>query len=341
MEITGVMFMSKITQSVGKGGMNLPVDVNYVQQLLNHKLGGLKLLNPLLVADGDCGKKTIGAIHILQDKVLKFAHPDDLIQPNKTSITKLMEGIPQETLTKMWNKAVMDENPPLAALGSVTTVIQSNKPLPPSIIANPGYSELVVTPGQYSFPLPVLPKQTYTSGGTSFGYKRDNGARKHAGCDLVVPAGTPVCAIADGVVHRDPYYFYNGSYALEVNHGTVLVRYGEIAPTAVLDPGLSLLPEIKDGAKIKKGQVIGHVTRMTGGSSMVHFECYSNPHLKGALTDRSKSGGAFKRRSDLINPTNLLENAKSFLPPAQDNLDDATLKAVIDYGHGKAKAKGY
>lgn len=43
---------------------------------------------------------------------------------------------------------------------------------------------------------------------------------------------------------------------------------------------------------------------------MLHFECYSNSALKTGLTDKSKSGGAYKRRSDLMDPTNLLDGAR-------------------------------
>jgi hypothetical protein len=32
--------MTQINNSVGKGGMNLPVETNYVQRLLNKKLHG-------------------------------------------------------------------------------------------------------------------------------------------------------------------------------------------------------------------------------------------------------------------------------------------------------------
>ncbi|RZJ38011.1 MAG: hypothetical protein EOO18_04400, partial [Chryseobacterium sp.] len=169
----------------------------------------------------------------------------------------------------------------------------------------------------------------------------DNGARKHAGCDLIVPPGTPICAIADGYVRGKPYYFYNGSYALEVIHDGIVVRYGEILPTAVIDPSLDLLPDITTDAEVKKGQVIAYVAKMTGGSSMLHFECYSNSSLPGGLTDKSKSGGAFKRRSDLMDPTNLLDGAKSSLPSNPGNLDAKLLQKAISIGHSKSKKAGY
>lgn len=328
--------MTQITQSVGKGGMNLPVDVNYVQRLLNKKMAGTSHLMTPLVVDGDCGNKTKTAIHNYQRYFLNFAHPDSLISPGKTTITKLMNGIPTKELTKMWNDAVVEENKGIITSGGrIANANQTNKPLPAEIIPKPGYTVPAASPGKYSFPLPVAPTSDYHTGGRKFGAERNG--RKHAACDLIAAAGTPVCAIADGVILKGPYYFYNGSYALEVVHDDILVRYGEIAPTAAVNSKLKILSEIKAGAKVSKGQLIGYITRMTGGSSMLHFECYSNPSLPGPLTDRSKNGGKFKRRSDLMDPTNLLDGCKSSLPSNPGKLDTEILKQVIEYGHARAK----
>lgn len=64
------------------------------------------------------------------------------------------------------------------------------------------------------FPLPFVPRQSYKTGGRRFGANRDNGRRKHAGCDLIAPVGTPILAIADGVVmEAAEREFYRGTYA--------------------------------------------------------------------------------------------------------------------------------
>jgi murein DD-endopeptidase MepM/ murein hydrolase activator NlpD len=253
-----------------------------------------------------------------------------------------MEGIAANELTKMWNDAVKAESPGLATSGGqIPQSTQANKPLPESLVPNPGYTSTPVGGGIYTFPLPVIPSQSYKEGGRRFGAGRDNGARKHAGCDLIVPPGTPVCAIANGYVRVDPYYFYNGSYALEVVHDGIVVRYGEILPMAFNSSKLDLLPEIKKDAKVIKGQVIGYIAKMTGGSSMLHFECYSNSALNGGLTDKSKSGGAYKRRSDLMDPTNLLDSAKASLPANPGNLDATRLQNAITVGHSTSKKAGY
>ncbi|HEY6530634.1 MAG TPA: M23 family metallopeptidase [Cellvibrionaceae bacterium] len=334
--------MTQIKNSVGKGGMNLPVETNYVQRLLNKKLHGTAHLKTPLATDGDCGANTQNAIRDYQQFILKFAHPDSLIQPSKTTISKLMADISAQELTQMWNEAVKAESPKLATSGGqIAQAVKANKPLPASLVPNPGFVSTPVGAGNYSFPLPVAPTADYKTAGRKFGAGRDGGARLHAGCDLITPPGTPVCAIADGIVRNGPYYFYNGSYALEVTHGDMVVRYGEILPSAVLKKDLAFLPDIKMGTNVKKGQVIAYIAKMTGGSSMLHFECYGNSALTGGLTDKSKSGGKYKRREDLLDPTNLLDGAVNNKPANPGNLDAATLKTAIAYGHAIAKTKGF
>ena len=74
---------------------------------------------------------------------------------------------------------------------------------------------------------------------------------------------------------------------------------------------------------------------------MLHFECFGNSKLKGGLTDKSKSGGKYKRRSDLMDPTNLLDGAKKNLPANPGNLDAKTLQQAITIGHARAKNTGF
>jgi hypothetical protein len=76
--------MSTISQSVGKGGINIRQDVVTVQQLL--KNAGL---NPG-AADGICGPKTIAAILQYQRQFLPS--PDGRIDPNGTTWKRLANG---------------------------------------------------------------------------------------------------------------------------------------------------------------------------------------------------------------------------------------------------------
>src|SRR6266436_5255955 len=84
------------------------------------------------------------------------------------------------------------------------------------------------------FPFPTLPASDWIHSPRAFASNRNNGRRAHAGCDLYFEKGTWIYPIADGTVTRGPYPFYCETFALEVDHGDFLARYGEIqARTAV------------------------------------------------------------------------------------------------------------
>ncbi len=146
-----------------------------------------------------------------------------------------------------------------------------------------------------AFPLSFVPKKSWHERPRSFGAPRNNGKRKHAGCDLYAPPGTPVFAVADGtVLSFRPFYL--GSNAIVVEHPDFLVRYGEVRT--------KLAPGVAVGGIVRKGQKIGEVSQLAGlDISMVHFEMYSGS-LSGALTVAT---GPFKRRADLIDPTEILD----------------------------------
>jgi len=148
------------------------------------------------------------------------------------------------------------------------------------------------------FPLKFRPEESYHERPRKFGAPRSQGKRKHAGCDLYAPVGTPVFAVADGTV-ISAYPFYLGTWAVEVDHIEFVVRYGEVQKT--------LGPRIKPGAKVGAGDHIGQIGRLEGLKiSMVHFEMYSGKG-KGPLTVKSSQG--FQRRSDLMDPTSYLDHA--------------------------------
>lgn len=149
------------------------------------------------------------------------------------------------------------------------------------------------------FPLMGRPDNDYTSGMAAFGASRSNG-RKHAGVDLYAEKGTPIRAIKDGVV-KQSYPFYLGTQALEVDHGDMLIRYGEISHVA---------NEIDTGVRVTRGQIIGYVGELVFSSgsrmSMLHFEAYKGT-ARGALTVRELV--PYQRRSDLFDPTEMLNEA--------------------------------
>ena len=144
-----------------------------------------------------------------------------------------------------------------------------------------------------SFPLPFVPERSYKDQGTGFGTPRENigPGILHPACDLVAPVGTPVLAVDDGYIVRGPYYFYLGSYAIEVRHRYFIARYGEIKN------------ETPPSRSVKRGDVIGHVGNV-GQGFMLHFEMFSGAKT-GDLTQ--KPDPPWNRRHDLLDPTPFLD----------------------------------
>lgn len=152
------------------------------------------------------------------------------------------------------------------------------------------------------FPLPKKPDVSYKTGARRFGSRRSNGNRKHAGIDLYASVGTDVLAVADGIVIQT-YFFYGGTHAIEINHGSYIVRYGEVDSRSL---------HVTRGDRVKRGQNIGQVGRLIGlKESMLHLEIYSSvedPTLPGKqLTRRDRP--PYFRRSDLIDPTGSIDAA--------------------------------
>jgi murein DD-endopeptidase MepM/ murein hydrolase activator NlpD len=152
-------------------------------------------------------------------------------------------------------------------------------------------------PTQIIFPLNQLPSESWKTGARAFASFRTR-TRSHAGVDLYHPFLSPIRAIADGIVVAPPYGFYDGTNALEVVHpGIGLVRYGEISNAHVV--------KLAAGEKVKCGQLIAYVGLLDSlKKSMIHFELYTNT-VKGPLTVRSNL--PYQRRSDLKNPTSLID----------------------------------
>lgn len=149
-----------------------------------------------------------------------------------------------------------------------------------------------------TFPLPFRPTLSYKTGGRRFGANRDEGNRKHAGCDLIAPRGTEIYAVEGGVVETKPYLFYRGTYAVEFRLDSgKLVRYCEIE---------KLASGITKGSPVSEGGLIAYVGKMYV-SSMLHFELYEGSG-SGPLTVRSNP--PYQRRSDLIDPADYLDGCK-------------------------------
>lgn len=156
---------------------------------------------------------------------------------------------------------------------------------------------VAATSSGWKFPTVKRPTISYKTGMRAFKSKRSGGKRLHAACDLYRTKGEAAIAINAGKVVRGLYFFYQGTYALEVRHSDgKIARYGEVTG--------KVASKTKKGSSVIAGQVVGYVGKVNSGccKPMLHFELYSGKG-KGAL---SQSGNKFQRRSDLINPTSYL-----------------------------------
>jgi len=152
------------------------------------------------------------------------------------------------------------------------------------------------------------------AGMRAFGSRRSGGARAHAGIDLYFPDFTDVLAMADGVVTRGPYAFYLETFAVEIDHGPFIARYGELAPESMW--------AVEEGDRLERGRKIGRVgilrqadgSRLGVPSMMLHLELYDKTET-GKLTraegtsSRNAVGVPYLRRRDLIDPSGFVHRA--------------------------------
>lgn len=221
----------------------------------------IHLLTPLrpLETDGVAGTVTIAAIEEFQRRVLRSPRPDGRVDRGGRTLRALV------------------------------TSARPAAPAAPRIA--PGAKAM-------RFPMAARPTQSYKDGMRRFGANRAKG-RLHAGCDLYAPVGTPIYALDEGEVIKSVYFFYLGTYALEVQHPGFVARYGEI--TRDVPAG------VKKGARVERGQQLGSVGLLEGiNMSMLHLELYSGS-VSGPLTVRGSK--PYQRRSDLIDPASILDAA--------------------------------
>ena len=229
----------------------------------------------------------------LKPDVLKIQKAFNALKPLLTSKPLKDDGLygknTGNAITAFQKEHVMLINPD----GRIDPVGKSINKLAKMLLA-------VTAPQGLLFPLSMIPEESYKTGMPAFGSNRSKGKRKHAGVDLYAPKGTPVRAMKDGKVIRH-YEFYLGTRALEIDHGDMIVRYGEIAEVAA---------GIVAGDTVKRGQTIGYVGELIFKSgtkmSMLHLEAYKGTST-GALTVRDSA--PYQRRQDLFDPTSLLDGA--------------------------------
>ena len=275
-----------ISDSVGrrsKGAVNDKADVETVQNML--RLGAMIESQPALdpgAIDGtidanESNDDTVKAIEAFQSRFL--TSPDGVI------------GVGKRTWRELMTVLEGDEMEP--------------EPAPVTTSTTPASSG-----GEFFFPFKQLPSVNWTEGMRAFGSRRSHGARAYAGCDLYFPVGTTIHAITVGTVTRGPYEFYEGTYALEVDHGAFLARYGEIQKSAL----------VRQGDRVSAGQPIAKVGKLNSiTNSMLHLELYDKSAtgdltVRNNQTKRTAKGVPFMRRRDLIDPTAKLNVWKNNRP---------------------------
>jgi murein DD-endopeptidase MepM/ murein hydrolase activator NlpD len=279
---------SQISRSVGrweKKGRNLRPDVKVVQRLLEAAAQALQA--PQLDPKGVDGKiarppatsDTVTAIEGFQSRFTSSV--DGLIKPDSQTWHALLEAVGEQ----------------------------------PKVSEPPNQPDVSNNARGFFFPFPTLPASDWICSPRAFASNRNNGLRAHAGCDLYFEKGTWIYAICDGTVTRGPYPFYCQTFALEVDHGDFLARYGEIQARTT----------VKEGDKVQAGEQIakvGHLVGIQVPSDMLHLELYdksaSGPlTITDAARSKKRSDGIpFMRRKDLIDPTPRLDQWQGQLPQA-------------------------
>lgn len=164
------------------------------------------------------------------------------------------------------------------------------------------------------FPLPFLPTIDYHSPGLGWNADRTKvgkmhnaqvgweeipgGVLKHAAVDLIGPPGTPILAVDRGSVIRQPYPFFDGTYAFEIKHPRFIARYCEVAPKT----------EVQAGDWVEAGQVIAYIGVQTYVHKMLHFELYSSLDTSSLFVGYAKEFAPFYRRKDVYNPIPTLDS---------------------------------
>lgn len=148
--------------------------------------------------------------------------------------------------------------------------------------------------------------------------------RLHAGVDLEAPIGTQVLAMADGIVLRIAE-FYSDTWEVSVLHpGIGIVRYGEVNRATIGG-------YCHEHSCVEQGQPIADVgqrieNHIRNKRAMLHLELYRDEtrlgeiqkHEKNALSQGkgTEKHPSFERRSDMEDPTGLVEEAPLYKRPA-------------------------
>lgn len=128
-----------------------------------------------------------------------------------------------------------------------------------------------------------------------FSSSRDEGSRRHAGIDLFADAGDPVLTIEDGHVVSIQDFLGDTKAVLIQGASGLVSLYGEIRPS------------VRVGQDVMVGQRIGNVAVTPAGTSMLHFETYTEGTRRNAPWFRARE----------VPPPNLLDPTEVLLRAAE------------------------
>jgi murein DD-endopeptidase MepM/ murein hydrolase activator NlpD len=111
--------------------------------------------------------------------------------------------------------------------------------------------------------------------------------------------------MADGVVIR-VYRFYCDTFAIEVDHGAFIARYGEV------DRHKANI-FVENGQQVKRGDPLGKIGHLVGisvPSNMLHLELYGTTESPKKTDLTQKESSPYQRRADLFDPTPSIDIAE-------------------------------
>lgn len=128
--------------------------------------------------------------------------------------------------------------------------------------------------------------------------------KEHLGTDFAAPEGTPIQAVADGVVTIATFKSNNGNY--------VKLRHDKIYETQYLHMQ-KFADNIKPGVRVKQGQIIGYVGT-TGLSTGPHvcYRFWKNKKQEDPTRENAKSGGRIASRE--------IQNYYEYINPIKDKI---------------------
>jgi murein DD-endopeptidase MepM/ murein hydrolase activator NlpD len=168
------------------------------------------------------------------------------------------------------------------------------------------FANLVADDSSIFWPVITADPQTFTvsykatdgkvvgAEGRRFLADRNNGERHHVGIDVFCLKGDDVVAVAAGKIVSFAHFLDSHgehTFQLLVNHGSVVINYGEVVDNS------DQLFHWKVGDEVQAGQRIGRI----GATRMLHFETY----VPGVTQNQRWMVGG-PRPPGILNPTKLL-----------------------------------